>query len=367
MNTQADTSLHILLQHLRNARQDDSPVLWLADEHHNSAIPQLVPYRSQLTLLSNRFDVAQQAQQSGLTSQFSDWRPAGLHTFAGIYLRICKEKPVNLHLLKLAFRHLRAGGALYLAGQKSGGIKTLAKQAEKIFSSPCPLKKSGTAYFGTVTRTTNSLRAENSEAFDLSEYYQLRAIGQWRHLNLQSKFGVYGWDKIDQGSELLIESVESYLQQYSPRTESMLDIGCGYGFLSLATAAIPCVRRVATDNNAAALLCTKINADNHGVDIDVVASDCGNTIDGRFDVVLCNPPFHKGFDVESDLTQRFVRSAAQKTHKHGVAFFVVNSFIALEKTAKAMFAHHETLANNGRFKVIALKHQKNRSPENRNA
>lgn len=360
MSAPADPSLQLLLQHLRETPPNRAPYLWLADEHHNSALTTLAPYREQLTLLTNRFDIAQQAEQAGLTYQFSDWNLTGKAGFERIYLRICKEKPVNLHLLRLAFNQLRNGGQLLLAGQKNEGVKTTAKQAEDIFASPCALKKHGSAYFAEVLRNVEpALQGaelhDNNQRVDLSEYHQLHSIGQWRGLNLQSKVGVYGWNKIDRGSELLIETVEDYLVQYKLTIESVLDIGCGYGFLSLAATSIPCTRRVATDNNAAALLCTAANAHHHALDLEVIASDCANTVDGRFDLVLCNPPFHKGFDVESDLTQRFVHAAARKIQNRGIAFFVVNSFIALEKKIRGHFSTYETLVNNGQFKVIALK------------
>lgn len=355
MSSPADPSLQLLLQHLREAPQNRAPCLWFADEHHNSVLAMLAPYREQLTLLTNRFDIAQQAEQAGLTCQFSDWNLTSEPGFARTYLRICKEKPVNTHLLRLAFHQLHHGGQLLLAGQKNEGVKTTAKQAADTFAGPCTLKKHGPVYFAEVVRNADTEQRLDHPSPDLNEYHQLHSIAQWRGLSFQSKAGVYGWNKIDRGSALLIESIENYLRQHKLATESVLDLGCGYGFLSVAAKSIPCSRRVATDNNAAALLCTAANARHHALEIEVIASDCADTIQGRFDLVLCNPPFHKGFDVESDLTLRFVYAAARKIQKHGIAFFVVNSFIGLEKKIHGHFRTYETLINDGQFKVIALK------------
>lgn len=347
----ADPSLDLLLQHLQSSAKNAEPYLWLADEHHNSALGVLAPYKEQLTLLSNRFDIAQQARQVGLSCLFSDWHLADDSMFARAYLRVCKEKPVNVHLLRLAFSRLCKGGQLLLSGQKNEGVKSIAKEAEAIFGQKCTLKKHGLAYFCELTQNRDT-----SAAQDLDEYHQVRPIGDWYGLSLQSKLGVYGWNKIDRGSELLISCARDYVLQHALPTESLLDIGCGYGFLSIAAKSIPCKRRVATDNNAAALICTTVNARENGLDIEVTAGDCADSIHETFDIVLCNPPFHKGFDTEASLTQRFVRAAANKTNGYGTAFFVVNSFIALESKVKGFFNHFETLSNNGQFKVIGLRH-----------
>lgn len=343
----SDPSLKLLLQHLSMA--SSGKILWIADEQNGAALSALTPWASELTLLSNRYDVAQQALQLGLEAQFSDWVLCGNACFDSIYLRVCKEKGVNLHLLRLARSRLAAGGQLILAGQKNEGIKSLAKYADALFDSST-IKKHGNAYIVTLQSSAPA------PSLDLSDYHQVHPVACWRDIAFRSKLGVYGWDKIDRGSELLVDIFERYMAITKAPCSSLLDIGCGYGFLSLAASALPCSRRVATDNNAAALLCARINAAEKGLPLEVVAGDCADTVTERFDIVLCNPPFHKGFDVEADLGKRFVDAAASHTEKCGTAFFVVNSFIPLEKPAQGAFRTLEVLANNGQFKVLALKH-----------
>lgn len=340
-----DASIDLLLQHVSAGAR--GRVLWLADEQNSAALAPLANHGTQLTLLSNRFDVAQGAQSLGLDAQFSDWTLSGNTQFDTVYLRVCKEKSVNLHLLRLARSSLAVGGRLIMAGQKNEGIKSIAKQAQDIFDRAA-VNKQGKAYLAQLDCL------EPTPALDLAQYHQIQTIASWRSLTLKSKPGVYGWDKVDQGSVLLIEAFERYLEAHDPPCASLLDIGCGYGFLTIATGALPCERRVATDNNAAALLCTQLNAAANGLPVDVVAGDCANTVDERFDVILCNPPFHKGFDVESTLTKRFIDAAAKRTARRGTAFFVVNSFIPVEKHARAAFRKFNVLANDGQFKVLAL-------------
>ena len=110
----------------------------------------------------------------------------------------------------------------------------------------------------------------------------------------------------------------------------------------------------ATDNNAAALLAAAENLKAVTADYKVIAADAGNNIVERFDAVWCNPPFHQGFSVDGDMSDKFLRATKRLLSSSGRALFVVNTFIPLERSAKKHFRSVEVLANNGSFKLIAL-------------
>jgi 16S rRNA (guanine1207-N2)-methyltransferase len=115
-------------------------------------------------------------------------------------------------------------------------------------------------------------------------------------------------------------------------------------------------RVVATDNNAAAIEACSANlsALRGSSQTQVLASDCGADLEERFDLILCNPPFHQGFEVEQDLTDRFLAAARRLLKPRGRALFVVNSFIPLERKADGLFAGIQLLSDNHRFRVVAL-------------
>ena len=87
---------------------------------------------------------------------------------------------------------------------------------------------------------------------------------------------------------------------------------------------------------------------------EVRAADCGGGIDERFDLVLCNPPFHQGFGVERDLSERFVAAARRLTANDGMALFVTNAFIPIERIARAHFRDVNRVVENGRFKLVGM-------------
>ena len=98
-------------------------------------------------------------------------------------------------------------------------------------------------------------------------------------------------------------------------------------------------------------MCRK-NFHDHQVNGEAILDDCAGQLEGSFDLIVCNPPFHQGFEVEGDLTDRFLAAANRLLEPSGKAVFVVNAFISLEKKAASYFQQVDTLANNRSFKVI---------------
>jgi 16S rRNA (guanine1207-N2)-methyltransferase len=117
---------------------------------------------------------------------------------------------------------------------------------------------------------------------------------------------------------------------------------------------LPCARRVATDNNAAAIIAAEKNFALYAMQVEVMADDCGSTLQERFDLILCNPPFHQGFSTDSQLTDKFLRQTQRLLAAEGNALFVVNQFIALERAAEKYFRCIEQFASNRSFKLIRL-------------
>jgi 16S rRNA (guanine1207-N2)-methyltransferase len=326
--------------------------LWIADENALDIVGAITPH-SNLDIFTNRFDVAAAARSSGHAVQFSDFDfshyPSG--SAQRIVYRISKEKPVVHHVLNHAFKLLTIGGELLVAGLKADGAKTYIDKCKQFFGNGS-MEKSGTAYLGHFCKTADMPCAD---FLDDQDYSSLRMIHA-PTLDFYSKPGLFGWNRIDQGSELLAQAVPDCLAGLTVQPQSVLDLGCGYGYLTLTTRNLPVSRRVATDNNAAALLAMKKNADHYGISVDVVAADAGSSLEGCFDLVLCNPPFHQGFSVAGDLTDKFLQSAHRLLSPQGAALFVVNSFIGLEKRAARYFASVTLLVNNGPFKLLMLRH-----------
>ncbi len=265
-----------------------------------------------------------------------------------VLYRVSKEKPVVHHIINQAGRCLKPGGQLILCGQKTEGAKTYIEKAVSYLGTPQRARKLGSLYVAQIPRA-NTL----GPALDDSDYSTPRPIFDEDGVQFYSKPGLFGWQKRDKGSALLWAQVAPRLQ--ASGAETLLDLGCGYGYLGLMTRSLPLKRRVLTDNNAAALAMAAYNAEHNNLKAEIVGADCAENITDTFDTVLCNPPFHQGFSVSGDLTDRFLRSARAHLKDTGRAWFVVNRFIPLEQKAGALFSHVDVLADCDGFKVVELR------------
>jgi 16S rRNA (guanine1207-N2)-methyltransferase len=196
-----------------------------------------------------------------------------------------------------------------------------------------------------------------TQLLDDSDYNQQRPIALDSELKLLSKPGLFGWNKVDSGSSLLIEQLEKH-PELTKAPVSCLDLGCGYGYLTIAAAGLANCKSIQhwrmTDNNAAALAVAQENLLHNQLTGEVIAADAGKGISTKVDLLLCNPPFHQGFGIDGDLTDKFLASAKCLLTPQGAAIFVVNQFIPLERKAAPLFTQVKVLVDNGSFKVIQL-------------
>ncbi|MDO6421266.1 class I SAM-dependent methyltransferase [Saccharophagus degradans] len=311
-----------------------------------------------ITIITNRYNLTlthYASQNEQLHLHFSDFDFSKLNSlgFDAIFYRVSKEKPVVHHVLNNAAAILQPTAALVIAGRKNEGTKTYLDKLSKQLGLNVKTKKEGELYFGIANTPTTE---NTSTPLDSSNYNALREVATCCDLPMQSKPGVYGWKKFDLATQQLIEFIK---QRYNNLNEhTVLDLGCGSGYLSIAVKTLHCRALIATDNNAAAVLATEQNliTNNLAEATQVVADDCAQSIQGVFDLVVCNPPFHKGFETSRELSDLFLKSTAHKLSKNGEALFVVNSFIPLEKLATPYFKQVEKLQDDKSFKIVRLAH-----------
>lgn len=330
-----------------------APCLVVADENCRDAPWHLLPTGTRV--LSNRWDVAEQARATGLDAHFNDF-DFGVwdNPPATISYRVSKEKPVVHHVINESWQRLPVDGHLLLAGEKSDGIKSYATKAAALFESDARARKSGNHYFCHLQRSAEPM---NKALLDDRDYHEIREVAQQDGVRIFGKPGLFGWDRIDAGSALLVAQLTELLtsrSSVSPTCQRLLDLGCGSGYLA-AMAARWCDEIVATDNNAAAVAVAEHTFRANGIAGVVIAADCGEGIEPGFDLILCNPPFHQGFSHSDDLTRRFLAATARLLNRDGQALFVVNTFISLETLSTRHFAGCRIVARDRSFKIVQLR------------
>jgi 16S rRNA (guanine1207-N2)-methyltransferase len=339
-----DAATRQLLQYIAATH---APTLWLADEQIDADAARTAAVRPQLVAASNRCDVAAALTARGIPSTAVDFTGTWPADLRHVALRIAKEKALVHYLINRALEQLPPGGELFLSGYKNEGIKTYLEKAAARAGNPARLERDGGALQGIVVRAENL-----GEPLPDQDYAVLRPVAFDAQLTLWSRPGIFGWQKLDAGSVFLIEHLDAIWRSAPAR---VLDLGCGYGYLSVQAARRwPAAEFVATDNNVAAVAACARNLQQENIRGSALADDCAATLIEPFDAILCNPPFHQGFDVEGELTRRFLRTTQRLLRRGGRALFVVNQFIPLEGKATEFFGSVDVVARNRSFKLIAL-------------
>ena len=102
--------------------------------------------------------------------------------------------------------------------------------------------------------------------------------------------GVFSKSGVDYGTRVLLESI--------PQLKgTLLDVGCGYGVISVVCAKTFGVDVTGVDVNSRAVELTLANAEKNGVAVKAMVSDGYEKVDGCFDTILTNPPIRAGKQV----------------------------------------------------------------------
>ncbi|WP_444909296.1 class I SAM-dependent methyltransferase [Microbulbifer sp. TRSA005] len=331
---------------LQEISQVPSETLWIADENSK---PLLQPgFHFEGDLLTNRWDIAELAQGKVGRSFYNDFHLEELdRRYRRIVYSVSKEKAVVHHIINQAPRFLGEGGELVLLGEKQSGIKSYAAKVAERLDGSKHLQKYGNDYC-----SVNLVEhPQGGTPIGEEDYPQLRSLPELG--GLYSKPGLFGWNKIDKGSALLAQQLTTELPKEGAQ---VIDLGCGYGYLSARLASLGSFHFTAIDNNAAALLACKKNFQTQGIKGVVLPSDAGAELEsGAADLVLCNPPFHQGFQVEGDLTDRFLQQSARLLKITGTALFVVNEFIPLLKKGPRYFSEVQLINKEKGFCVYRLR------------
>ena len=161
-----------------------------------------------------------------------------------------------------------------------------------------------------------------SHYFDLdptldSKERKIEFIINGKNISLLTDNGIFSKSKLDEGSELLINTILP-LQL----GENILDIGCGYGPIGLSIAMFKLEASVtlADINPRAVTLCDK-NAHMIGVSsrVTCIESDLYSNIEGPYDSIVANPPIRAGKKV----TYALYEGAYQHLIDGGYFYFVI--------------------------------------------
>lgn len=118
--------------------------------------------------------------------------------------------------------------------------------------------------------------------------WQIECTALGNALRFTTDAGVFSRDGLDKGTALLLNALPELRGR-------VLDLGCGWGAVGVALKAkYPELDVVMTDINARAADLARRNLAANGVRATVVRGDGFESVEGKFDAIVANPPIRAG-------------------------------------------------------------------------
>jgi len=242
--------------------------------------------------------------------------------------------------LAAAARVLQPEGRLVLCGPKRGGIKSARAVVTGAFGPV--LDTHAGAHCQAIVAQLAALPALDED----ERRVEVEALGQ--SFSFVTLPGVFAHGRLDEGTEFLLERLD-------PGTFGRaLDWGCGGGVIgaALKLARPESVVRL-VDSSAAAVEAARRTLAGLEFETDAVRpADGWRGVDGLFDLIVTNPPFHQGVETDRKATQQFLDGAHERLRKGGRLVVVANAFLPWAERLAGKFAKVETVARDRRWQLI---------------
>ena len=174
-------------------------------------------------------------------------------------------------------------------------------------------------------------------------------------MDLISHANVFGRDKLDPGAQFFIEHIKAL-----PTAQRAADLCCGSGILGLKymqqhSSAEHSINMEFFDESFMAVKSAelswaknKLNGEtsfhwNDGLD---------QSNDQKYDLILCNPPFHEEHTVGDHIAKRLFKDAKQQLKSNGKLIVVGNRHLGYHVSLKSYFKHVVQIASNGKFILL---------------
>lgn len=252
-----------------------------------------------------------------------------------VFLLLPKNMTEAQDLLKAAQCILKTGGLIIAAADNKAGGSRIKKMLEDLgFEIAGHLSKN-------KARVVWANKQANTElVFPAAKPLEIQGEKFW------SWPGIFGWDKIDRGSQILL--------RHLPELKGTgADFGCGYGYLSRhvleknsAIKSLYCI-----DADARSVECCKKNCEQFSAAKYSWADLTKGIGIKNLDFIIMNPPFHEGKKTDIQTGIDFIKIAQNTLRKGGALWMVANAHLPYEETLKKIFSSVEKKYEGEGFKI----------------
>lgn len=262
-------------------------------------------------------------------------------TFDGIVIYMPKAKAHLNMLLAQAKALVTDNGVIAIVGDNKSGAKSAGKVLSQYTdgSQKLDAARHCSLFMGQVNSP--------SDSFDISQWYKDVVINiDDKKLILRTLPGVFSHGELDAATALLLSNLPF------DHADKMLDFACGAGVIGVWAAKYANVNTlVMSDVNALALHCAQSTATLNDVEATIVASDGLSQVQGKFDTVVTNPPFHTGIKTDYSITENFIAQIRHKLCPNYRVLLVANRFLPYPDLLAKHIKQPVTVAQTSKFNL----------------
>ena len=233
------------------------------------------------------------------------------------------------------------GQELLVIGENRAGVRSVEKMLEP---------------FGNIAKIDSARRCglyhfelQNVPNFDCKKFWKSYRLNE---LEIFALPAVFSSSELDGGTKLLL----STFHKADGLKGNVLDLGCGAGVIGASLKKMfPKIKLTMSDIHAMALASSERTLAENQLEGKVIASDVFSHIDGRFDLIISNPPFHDGIDTAYRAVESLILQAKNHLTKGGELRIVANAFLPYPDLLDQAFGSHQLLAKSTKFKVYSAK------------
>ena len=266
-------------------------------------------------------------------------------SFAFAIVLLGKHAEENRLNLARAYRMLSAGGLFVLAGSNEIGAARWERAILPWLAAP-------ESRFKHKSRIAWGRKPESGEPAEIASWIALDGAQPILDGRYSSSIGLFGWNKIDPGSALLVEHLPEGI------AGRVADLGAGWGFLSdYLLRHYPAIRSLdVIEADARGIAAAERNL----APIEGQAErgfrwiDATKGLPEQYDWILCNPPFHDGKEAKPELGQAILAAAGPALVPGGTLMVVANRLLPYEEKLTAALGEVERLVDRDGFKVLRI-------------
>jgi 16S rRNA (guanine1207-N2)-methyltransferase len=240
---------------------------------------------------------------------------------------------------------------LWLVGENNSGIKSAHRYLRKFFRNVVKLDSARHCVLYEAAEPINE------QPFHLKQYeksWPVVIAGQ--QLEIVSLPGVFAHGRLDKGSQLLLKALEKLRPE-----GKILDFACGSGVIGsslLATA--PGSSLTLLDVSSLALEASRRTLDRNDLTAALLPSEGLSELQGRYDWIISNPPFHRGVSNDLEIANNFFNTAGTFLTENGRIVIVCNQHLPYGNWLQNHFDRVERLETSDEFVIIQAGKPRNR-------